>query len=205
VGGTRVQWPWGENRGPEHGAAAFVDDPQPRDELTGPQFHQFGRVHLPDLVRSPGTERLGGGASPGRRGGQPGAPEPSLERPHGRQCVVGELMVQHHADQAGPPGRMLAAQAEGGLHERFGEPGCRRSASVVGRGQGVRVATTEAVQEMPDGARLQAEDLGDGGAILAILVASPDGLAHRHGKWTRHGPFSIKDAGRGIGPSVCPS
>jgi hypothetical protein len=103
--------------------------------------------------------------------------------------------MHHHADQAGPPGRMLAPQAQGGLHQGFGGLGCGRSATVVGRKQGLRIATTETTQEMPDGARQQAEGVGDGGAILAILVAPPDGLAQGHGEWARHGPFSSKDAG----------
>jgi hypothetical protein len=99
---------------------------------------------------------------------------------------------------------MLPTQVQGGLHEGFGGLGRRRPALVVGRAQEGRFTTTEAAQQMPDGARRQAEGSGDGGAILAILVAPPDGLAHGHGKGARHGPFSIKDGGRGIGPKCTP-
>jgi hypothetical protein len=95
---------------------------------------------------------------------------------------------------------MVTTQVNNGLHKRFGGLGRCRTAPVVGRNQQGRITTAATVQEMPDGARGQTEGLGDGGAILALLVAPPDGLAQRHGDWARHGPFSIEDVDRGIGP-----
>jgi hypothetical protein len=99
---------------------------------------------------------------------------------------------------------MVATQAKDGLHEGFGGLGRRRPTPVVGRAQEDRITTAATAQQMPDGARCQTEGLGDGGAILAILVAPPDRLAHGQGQWARHGPFSIEDAGRSIGPQCIP-
>ena len=128
-------------------------------------------------MRPPRPARIGGGPSARRRGGEVGAAEPALERPRGRQRALGELVAQHHADQSGPPGRMLPPQVEGGSDERIGGLGCRRPAPVIRRGQGGRIAVTEAVEQAADRARGQVEGAGDGGAILAILIATPDGLA----------------------------
>jgi hypothetical protein len=79
---------------------------------------------------------------------------------------------------------MVATQVNHGLQERFGRLGRRRPAPVVGGNQQGRITTAATAQEMPDGARDQTEGLGDGGAILALLVAPPDGLAHRQGEGT---------------------
>jgi hypothetical protein len=132
----------------------------------------------------------GGGSSTHRRRRQLGAPEPSLERPDRRQGAVGELAAQHQVDQTGPPGRMLAAQAEGGLHERFGGLGCGRPASVVGRVHRGWACLAEAGDQPSDGARLQVEGRSDGRAILAGLKALPDGLPNWHRQGTRHGTYS---------------
>jgi hypothetical protein len=50
----------------------------------------------------------------------------------------------------------------------------------------------------------EAEDLGGGEVILAVLVASPDGLAHGHGRRTRHGDTSEKRKNR-FSPGVIPA
>jgi hypothetical protein len=155
-------------------------------------------------VRLLGPSRVGAGASPRWRGRETGAAEPSLERADGRHRAIGESVAQPHADQARPPGRVLAAQIQGRLHKPIGGLGRGRPAAVVGGGQEGRVATTEAVEQMPDRARRQVEGTGDGGAILAGLVAPPDGLAQGRGEWARHGPFSIKDAGQATGPQCIP-
>jgi hypothetical protein len=123
-----------------------------------------------------------GGHSPARRRrGQLGVPEPTLKCPGRRQGILGELVTQHHADQAGPPGGMLTSQIEGGLDQRISGLGRRRPAPVVRRGQRKRLATPEAVEQMPDRPRGQVEGLGNGGAVLTILVATPDRLTDRHG------------------------
>jgi hypothetical protein len=107
--------------------------------------------------------------------------------------------VQHHLNQSGSPSRMFPAQAQGGLHQGFGGLGCRRSTLVVGRVQDIWPPTTEAGEQTPDGAWRQAKGLGDGGAILAILVEPPDGLAEWYGDGAKHGAFSKEDSRRATG------
>jgi hypothetical protein len=76
-----------------------------------------------------------------------------LERPDSRHRAIGESVAQDHADYARPPGRVLAAQVEGRLHEHIGGLGRGRPAAMVGGGQEGRVATMEAIEEMADCAR----------------------------------------------------
>ena len=109
-------------------------------------------------------------------------PEPALECPGRRQGIRGELVAQHHADQAGPPGGMLASQFQRGLDQRIGGLGRRRPAPVVRRGQSDRIATPEAGEQISDRPRGQVEGLGNGSAVLTILVATPDRLTYRHGE-----------------------
>src|SRR5262245_14978183 len=94
---------------------------------------------------------------------------------------------------------MLATQAQGGWHEGFGRLGCGRSASVVGRVQCGRARLAEAADQPSDGARLDVEGRGDGGAILAGLKALPDGLTYWHRKGARHGSGSRRGLARGTG------
>jgi hypothetical protein len=157
------------------------------------QGHLFGRIHLPDLVRPLRPSGFGGGPPPRRRGGQSGAVEPALQGAFGRQRVVGALAAQHHADQARPPGRVLPTQADGRLHDRLRERRGRGPTAVIGGPHGGRAPMPEAKDQLADGARGQAEGRGDGGAILAILVAPPDGLADGHREGARHGSSSIKE------------
>src|SRR2546428_11051462 len=87
---------------------------------------------------------------------------------------------------------MLPAEALGGLHEEFCGLGRHRSAPVVGGKLNGLTVLPNALEQMSDGSRCEAEGLGDGGAILAGLVAPPDGLAHGHRERTRHGRSSIE-------------
>jgi hypothetical protein len=52
-----------------------------------------------------------GGPPPGRRGGQAGAEQPALEGAFARDGPVRVPPPEHHADQAGAPGGMLAPQS----------------------------------------------------------------------------------------------
>ena len=148
--------------------------------MLGPELHQLGRVHLPDRVGLPGPWRGGGGSSPRRRRGQPGAREPSLQGADGGQGSVRGPAVQDHADQAGSPGRMLPPQVDGGSDQGLGGLGCRGPARVVGGGDRRLARPAEAAGQAADGARLEVEGRGDGRDILAGLEAPPDGLADGH-------------------------
>jgi len=148
--------------------------------LLGAELHQLGGVHLPDGVGLPGPLGGGGGPSPRRRRGQPGALEPSLQGADGGQGPVGEPAVQHHADQTGSPGRMVPPQVHGGSDQRFGGLGCRGPARLVGGDDRRRARPAEAAGPAADGARLEVEGRGDGRDILAGLEAPPDGLTDGH-------------------------
>jgi hypothetical protein len=106
------------------------------------------------------------------------------------RVVVGESAVQDHANQAGSPKRVLAAQGQGRLHDRLRWLGGRGPAVVIVGEHGGLALMAETVDQPSDGARGQSQGLGDGGAILAVLVAPPDGQAHGYGEGTRHGPSS---------------
>jgi hypothetical protein len=149
--------------------------------------------------------RAGRGSSSRGRGGQPGALKPELPGADGGDGVVREPTAPPHANQLGAPGRMLPPPTQDRLDEGLGGLGRGRPTPVIGGEQGVGIAVTEAVQQMPDGARHQTQGRGDGGTVLAILVAPPDGLAQGYGEGARHGPFSIGDSGRGTGPQCMPA
>jgi hypothetical protein len=87
-------------------------------------------------MRPLGSSRRGGGPPPGWHGSQPGPHEPPLQGAFGGRGVLGELAVQQHANQARPPERVLAAQGQGGVHDRLGSLRCRGPATVIVGGHG---------------------------------------------------------------------
>jgi hypothetical protein len=87
-------------------------------------------IHLPGLVGSGRPHGVGLRPPPRRRRAQVGPYEPALERALRGDGPVGVVGEQEHADQGRPPGGVLAAQVQRGLHD------------VRGRGVGVRVAVT---------------------------------------------------------------
>jgi hypothetical protein len=102
------------------------------------------------------------------------------------------LAFQEHTDQARPPTGVLPAQSYGRLDNRLRllrRPG----AAPVIRGDHTGLSLlVKAMDQPPDGARGKAEDLGDGGTILAILIAPPDGVTNGHGKGARHVSSSMR-------------
>jgi hypothetical protein len=110
----------------------------------------FLGVHLPGLVRDGRAGRLGGRPPAGRGGPQVVLDEPPLQgalRGDGRR---GHPLEQMHPDQAGPPGRVLAAQPQGGLD---GGRGLVRGGGgpAVGRHQAGEARAPEPRQEPADG------------------------------------------------------
>jgi hypothetical protein len=89
---------------------------------------------------------------PAPRGGrrQVGAHELALERPHRGDGQSGQGLEEMDADQAGSPGRMLAAQAQRGLL-RVGARGLdARRPTLIGRDP-VGAEAAEPRQETTDG------------------------------------------------------
>ena len=100
------------------------------------------------------------------------------------------LPPEQDTDQAGPPGGVLAAERDGLVIQLLGSVGAGAGAVVVSRSQHGCRLLPPAAQQLADGARRQAEGLGDEGGRLATAVAAQDGLAH--GQWNRcwHGKSS---------------
>ena len=124
------------------------------------------------------SSALGRGPPPGRRRGETGPQEPPLQGAHGGRCLVGMSVSEHHADQSRPPTRVLAAQAQGRLHEGFRGLRCRGPATVIGGHHSGLPPLTEAADQVADGARGEAEGRSNGGAILTVQETPPDGLAY---------------------------
>ena len=123
-----------------------------------------------------------------------------MQRAYGGLRVVRESAVKHHADTNLTP--------QVGCSRRKLKEACTTDCAGFGvavpqvRGGDPSVLTVlpEAAEQLPDSPRSEAEDLGGGEAILAVLVASPDGLAHGHGKRTRQRISSLK----GSASETCP-
>ena len=164
--------------------------------MTGGQGHALAGVHLPDLMRPRGAACVGGGPPSRRRGGEVGPSQPALERAFGGQGARGELRAQHHADQSRAPTRVFAAEAQDRLDERLGGPR-RAGPAVVVRGvQGGSALAAEPLDQTANGARIEGPSSGDGGDVLVVAGAFPDGFADGNGKRARHGRSSVGDPGR---------
>jgi hypothetical protein len=137
-----------------------------------------------------GPAGVGRGPAAARRGAQPGAAELALEGALRRELLAGGLPVQQHADQPGPPGGVLAAQAHGLVQGLLGGRAAPRAAARVRRRDGAGPVQAQAPQQVPHGPRGQAEGPGDGGGVLAALGPSPDGLTQRQGDGLWHVPSS---------------
>jgi hypothetical protein len=111
---------------------------------------------------------------------------------------------QDHTDQARSPARVLPAQAYGCLNNPLRRLGSPRAATVIGRAHTGLSLLAEAVDQLPDGAWAEAEDLSDGGTILAVLIAPPDGVTNGHGKGTRHRSSSMRGLWLAAFPVVYP-
>jgi hypothetical protein len=99
----------GENLGPQDGPGGLVEDPKPADFGPVGQGDVFGGIDLPGLMGLVGPSGGGPGTSPGRGGCQPSGPEPAAEGLGTGPDDMGLGLCEHHADQFGPPGGMLAA------------------------------------------------------------------------------------------------
>jgi hypothetical protein len=99
------------------------------------------------------------------------------------------LLGEEDADQAGPPGGVVTAQAEGELPEGLGR-GVGPAPAPVGGGESVGAALAAPLEELANGAGRQAERLGDSGRGLAGLVTAENGLTHRQRYRSWHGKFS---------------
>ncbi len=137
---------------------------------------------------------LGRGPPPGRRGSEPSPLQPPLQGAHhGQGLLIGELASQHHADQTGTPTGVGAAQVQSRLHKGFRRLRCRGPTTVIGGHHRGFSFPTEALNQRADGAWGEAQGHGDGGAVLTVAEAPPDGLADGYRNGTSHGMSSDRD------------
>jgi hypothetical protein len=122
VAATWSQCPWGENRRPQDGAAALIDDPQPADRLPRLEADALSGVDLPDVMGLGSAGGAAGGTAAGGGRGQVGGVDPALHGALARDGGGGVFAAQQQAEQAGAPGGMLAAQ----LPRSFAHGGGRR-------------------------------------------------------------------------------
>jgi hypothetical protein len=90
--------------------------------------------------------------------GQTGLGEPAANGPGTRQLCLRVVAAQDDADQFRPPRGVLVAQGPGLLDKFRWGGGAAWPATVVGRRR--LASVTGLAEEMPDGARGQAEALG---------------------------------------------
>jgi hypothetical protein len=156
--------------------------------LTRTQGHVLFGIHLPGLVRGRGPRPGGPRPTTRRGGGQPGLPEPPLQRAFRGDGVAGGLR-QMDSNQAGSPGGMLATQPHGGLGQDRGRGRDDFRVVVVRRGAG-EPSLAKSPDQPPDGRAGQAEALSDLVGGMPLLPESEQGLADgdRDGAW--HGRTS---------------
>jgi hypothetical protein len=177
VGGTFSHFPWGKNDRRQDGPTALIDDAEPTDPLAGAQADLFGRVHLPDLMGLLGTVGVAGRAATGWRGAEAGFLEPALQGAFARDGRLGVVALQPDAQQAGAPLGVCPALGQRLVVELLRGPVPWGIGALVPGGQAIGPLVAQTAEEVTNGARGKSELLGDGGRGLALLKASPDGLA----------------------------
>ena len=95
-------------------------------------------------------------------------------------------------DQTGPPGRVLAAQPQGGLDRDRGLDGGVGGA-MVGRLEAALATLAESRQKSADRRARKTERGGDLVGLTALLPEAKGGLANwnRYGAWHRYGSRSV--------------
>ena len=201
-GSTWVQHPRGENVRPQDRPGRLVNDPKPADlGLVGDRDSLRG-VDLPGLMRPLGSHVGGGrpGPTARRSRGDVGVPGPTSDRLGAGPGDQRPLLGEHHADQFGPPTRVVATQGEGRLADLIGIDmiKCRRSA-IAGEEAGIPMFASP-FQEMAHGARREIEGLGQRGGGFPSPGSLPDFLTDRNGDRLGHrgrlrvSAVKIKDA-----------
>jgi hypothetical protein len=121
--------------------------------------------------------------------GQIGAHEPALEGPFRGDGLPGRHPEQFHADQAGAPGGVLAAQPQGELHRVRGRGRAGRAVVVI-RGDAVTAAVPKPPEEAANGGFRQIQGRGDLAGPMPLLPEPEHRLTDRDGDGTRHGQTS---------------
>jgi hypothetical protein len=110
----------------------------------------FFRIHLPGLVRYHRAGPVDDRTATGGGRGQVVLHEPPLQRAYRGDHLRGHPLKQLHPDKAGAPGRVLAAQPQGGLDCGGWLYGGVRGA-MIGGFQALGAATAKPGHESTDG------------------------------------------------------
>jgi hypothetical protein len=136
------------------------------------QLHLVGGIDLPGVVRPLGSW-IGSATTPaGGRGIQFGLGESSLDRPLTGENSVGMLLGEDHADDPGPPGRVLAFHRDHGSDQSGVGPAWLILATpgVIG-GDRDESGLGEAGDQISDGPGIEPQVVGDVVGLMA--KASP--------------------------------
>jgi hypothetical protein len=144
------------------------------------------RIHLPGLVGHDGALPVDARTATGGGGGQVVLHEPPLQRAHRGDDRRGPRLQQLHADKTGAPGRVLAAQPQGGV-DRAGWLDRGVDGARVGRLKALRATHTEPRQESAGGRRGERECCGDFRGVTTLLPEPKRGQTDRNRCGAGHG------------------
>jgi hypothetical protein len=190
----------GENAGGQKGPRALIDDPQPAHVLASRQRHVFRRVHLPDLVRTPGPRGVDARLPAARRRSLSGGDQPP---PH---CAGGGRLIgfpgKKHANQHGAPARMILPQLARRLPFLL-VLGRELARALVVRRTNPRLALfRESADQTTHRPRHQSQVIRDPLRRPSFLPQLVDHLTNRNRKRSRHDNSSLNGPGS---PSCRPS
>jgi hypothetical protein len=176
--GTAEKVAWGENRGAEHGPRELIDVAQPGHLAATGQPLLVGGIDLPDVMGPGGRLALRVGLAASRGGGLPGGLEPALQGAAGGEGLARMAVLQEQAEQAATPGGVLLVEEDGLVVRGVGRRG--PVGGVVAGAEGLRPVAAAALQQVLDGAQLEAEGSGDGRWRLTLeRKAVPNLLSER--------------------------
>jgi hypothetical protein len=123
--------------------------------------------------------------------GKTGLVKPAFERALVRNRQRGPFLLQHDADQTGPPGGMAPPQQEGGAVNQAGTAGTAQAAVLVTREQPGLPVVSIPPPDFADGGEGKGKRLGDGAEGLSFFMALGNALPQRYGDRAWHGlpPF----------------
>lgn len=151
-------------------------------------------VHLPRLVGCPAAAGVLGRGPSRRRGGGPGAVEPSLDGAGAGGRTAGQQVGQLQADAAGAPSGPFGPQTANGGMPGLDDPLGLAAGGVAGLQGGWAELLTPG-EEAAWGRAGQVEGAGDGGGRPALVGQAEDRVTQLDGQGARHVSLPTGKAG----------